>query len=376
MGSARLTQSQFSNPYSSMMPPKKRARTTATATASPAPSLAPSLSADATPLHILKRSYVTSRPATPSSFPASATDPWTTAQETALFKALIRYKPTGIHKHFHMLCISSFLRSHGHTLLPRPDGQQQERLVSHTRIVGIWEKLSALFDLETLDEREDQHALAIARAREQEDAQEEADVDDSSEEWVKEFALPESDGIVRRGISSDDEEDEEEATFSDMMWQRRFATDDLDIPSSPPALSIFRGRNGIVEDSRISASPAPTAESARTRKRASRGGAAIAQSATANRRQSTLQAAGRASRRSSRFDSETKSSPAPTQGEDEELSDEEEEGTEVAEEEDEEQEGEEKSTKVNKARAGAGSRRGRSGRGRGGSTTASRGRKR
>lgn len=355
------------------MPPKKRARTTATATASPAPSLAPSLSADATPLHILKRTHVISRPATPSSFPASATDPWTTAQETALFKALIRYKPTGIHKHFHMLCISSFLRSHGHTLLPRAEGQQLERLVSHTRIVGIREKLSALFDLETLDEREDQHALAIARAKEQETAQEEADVDDSGEEWVKEFALPESDGIVRRGISSDDEEEEEEATFSDMMWQRRFATDDLDIPSSPPSLSIFRGRNGVVEDSRISASPAPTAESARTRKRASRGGAATA---TATRRQSTLQAAGRASRRSSRFDSETKSSPAPTQDEDEELSGEEEEGTEVAEEEHEEQEGEEKSTKTNKARAGPSSRRGRSGRGRGGSTTASRGRKR
>lgn len=211
-----------------MMPPKKRARTTNTSATSPAPSLAPSASADATPLNILKRNYAVSRPATPSSFPTSPSDPWTTAQETALFKALIRYKPTGIHKHFHMLCISSFLRSHGHTLLPPPNGQHQERLVSHTRIAGIWEKLNALFDLEILDEREDQHALAAARAIVRgEDGQEEEEVEDSGEEWVKEFTLPESDGIIRRSMLLDDEEDDEEASFTDLMWRRRFATSTL-----------------------------------------------------------------------------------------------------------------------------------------------------
>jgi len=249
-------------------------------------------------------------------------------------------------------------------------------LVSHTRIAGIWEKLSALFDLEVLDEREDQHALAAARAKE-EDRSEEEDVDDSSEEWVKEFTLPESDGMRRRGMPSDDEEDEEEATFADMMWQRRFVVPEEDIPSSPPEMPIFRGRDGIVEDTRVSASPAPTAESTRTRKRASRGGAAGPLVAT-TRRQSTLQTAGRASRRSSRFDSEAKSSPAPTQGDEVELSEEKDEDAETAEEDEEEQDGEEKTTKSTKARPSLGSRRGRSerGKGRGGSVASSRGRKR
>jgi len=261
-------------------------------------------------------------------------------------------------------------------LLPPPNGQQQERLVSHTRIAGIWEKLSALFDLEVLDERENQHALAAARAKE-EDGQEEEEVDDSGEEWVKEFGLPESDGTIRRSLLSDDEEDDDEASFADMMWQRRFATHDEEIPSSPPEMPVFRGRDGVVKDSRVSASPAPTAESTRTRKRASRGGAATVPTAT-TRRQSTLQTTGRASRRSSRFDSEAKSSPAPTQADEEELSEQEEDGAEEVEEEDEEQEDEEKTTKSTKARPSLGSRRGRSerGKGRGGSVVSNRGKKR
>jgi len=248
--------------------------------------------------------------------------------------------------------------------------------VSHTRIAGIWEKLGALFDLETLDERENQHALAIAKAK-GEDSPEEVDVEESGEEWVKDFTLPESDGIVRRGISSDDDEEAEEASFGDLMWQRRFPSQNEDIPSSPPEMSVFRGRDGIVEDSVVSASPAPTAESTRTRKRASRGGATVAP-VTTRKRQSTLQASSRASRRSSRFDSEAKSSPAPTPGGEDELSAKEEDGKDDADEDDEDQEDEQEemliqSTKVKPSLV---SKRGKSGAGRGGSVAPRRGRKR
>lgn len=286
-----------------------------------------------------------------------------------------------------MLCISSFLRSHGHTLLPPPNGESQERLVSHTRIAGIWEKLGALFDLQTLDEREDQHALALAKANEPDRAEEvDVDVDESGEEWIKDFALPESNRFIRRGMSSDDEEDEEETTFGDMMWQRRFPStaEAEEIPSSPLEMPLFRGRDGVVENNRMSASPAPTVGSTRRGKRQSRGGAAAAAAppAAVTRRQSLLQTAGRASRRSIRLDSETKSSPAPAQENEEEKSSEDEEEDEDDEdgedtEESEEQAAEESDAKRTKTQPTRGARRGRPPRGgRGGAVASTRRRRR
>lgn len=96
-------------------------------------------------------------------------DPWTDEQETALLKAIIKWKPVGkllyvtgppgimirelyltilfyslgVHKHFRMLAISEHLKSQGYA----PSN------ADHMRIPGIWKKLASLYNLEALDER-------------------------------------------------------------------------------------------------------------------------------------------------------------------------------------------------------------------------------
>lgn len=67
-----------------------------------------------------------------------------------------------MHKHFRMLSIAQLMRNHGVSDV-------------HTSAAGIWQKLSTLYNLEGLDEREDL-----------------PDDPDSSPEW-KEFRLPERD---------------------------------------------------------------------------------------------------------------------------------------------------------------------------------------
>ncbi|KAF2402059.1 CT20-domain-containing protein [Trichodelitschia bisporula] len=117
------------------MPPRKRARVT-----------------PLTDTHKTTSNTTTAAPAAPTpTTQATAdilTDPWTDDEEILLFKSMIRWKPTGVHKHFRMLAISNALSSHGYTAASSP----------HTRIPGIWAKLRSLYDLDALDERENRHA--------------------------------------------------------------------------------------------------------------------------------------------------------------------------------------------------------------------------
>ncbi|KAF2456040.1 hypothetical protein BDY21DRAFT_54977 [Lineolata rhizophorae] len=137
-----------------------------------------------------------------------------------------------MHKHFHMLAIAMALRSHGHVTPATP----------HTRVPGIWAKLDALYDLPSLDLRENSFAF--------DGLPDPANRDD----WdrLPEFRLPGMGGLVPGGgggsgvrsgakggggkaattnatTAADDgnndgdagQEDNAQA-FADLIWARRF----------------------------------------------------------------------------------------------------------------------------------------------------------
>lgn len=91
------------------------------------------------------------------------------------------------------------MRSHGFATEDAP----------HTRIPGIWRKLNQLYELEALDERENQYAFS-----------EEADPTDPDDaDNIPEFELPEDD-------------------FGELMWQKRFHRDESAAASSPATMPI------------------------------------------------------------------------------------------------------------------------------------------
>ncbi|CAG7916605.1 unnamed protein product [Penicillium olsonii] len=138
-------------------------------------------------------------------------DPWTDEQETALLKAIIKWKPVGIHKHFRMLAISDYLKSQGYA----------PSTAEHMRIPGIWKKLGSLYNLEALDEREDS---VITDAN---------DDDDGSSERYCPFELPYEE-------------------YGDMMFERRLAMED--------SLSPVASRTSRADESRRGSTVADTDE--------------------------------------------------------------------------------------------------------------------
>lgn len=141
-------------------------------------------------------------------------DPWEDEQEIQLLKSMMKWKPTGkwhlslseintnvtgLHKHFRMISIHNDMTSHGFAT----------EKVPHTRIPGIWKKLDQLYDLETLDARENEFAFS-----------DDPDPTKREEaETLPDFELPEDE-------------------FGEMMWQSRFRESESPEASSPPIVPI------------------------------------------------------------------------------------------------------------------------------------------
>ncbi|KAF1968504.1 CT20-domain-containing protein [Bimuria novae-zelandiae CBS 107.79] len=124
-------------------------------------------------------------------------DAWADEQETQLFKSMMKWKPTGMHKHFRMISIHADMRSHGFATDDAP----------HTRIPGIWSKVASLYDLRALDEREDAYAFS----------EEPNPLDPDEAATIPDFELPEDE-------------------FGEMIWQQRFHRPESEPSSSPPTI--------------------------------------------------------------------------------------------------------------------------------------------
>ncbi len=105
----------------------------------------------------------------------------------------------GLHKHFRMISIHNDMTSHGFASEKAP----------HTRIPGIWKKLDQLYDLETLDARENEFNFA--------ESPDPTNHDETSD--FPDFELPEDE-------------------FGEMIWHSRFHDSEASASSSPPMVPI------------------------------------------------------------------------------------------------------------------------------------------
>ncbi|KAI1311865.1 hypothetical protein EDD11_003303 [Mortierella claussenii] len=110
---------------------------------------------------------------------------WDEAMEMALFYAAIKFKPIGMHKHFRMINLQKHFNKHSHT---------------QCTIAELWEKLGTMYNLQTLDEREDS-GMFVDEDEEEEESEEERDISfKNSEEFV--LPLHEFDHLVTEVESS------------------------------------------------------------------------------------------------------------------------------------------------------------------------------
>ncbi|KAF1832038.1 CT20-domain-containing protein [Decorospora gaudefroyi] len=154
-------------------------------------------------------------------------DAWADEQETQLLKSVMKWKPTGFHKHFRMINIHIDMHSHGFASDDAP----------HTRIPGIWKKLGQWYDLDALDTRENEFAFS--------DEPDPAAPDEALH--IPDFELPED-------------------VFGELMWNKRFHRETSAAASSPPMVPIQEYRDlyapgmGLLKDFRDSV-PSQKAES-------------------------------------------------------------------------------------------------------------------
>ncbi|KAJ5127018.1 hypothetical protein N7448_007797 [Penicillium atrosanguineum] len=143
-------------------------------------------------------------------------DPWTDEQETALLKAIIKWKPVGLHKHFRMLAIADYLKSQGFG----------PSTADHMRIPGIWKKLGTLYNLEALDERENSVITGTN------------DDDEDNHDMYCPFELPYDE-------------------YGDMMFERRLAAEGSSSPETSRHAESRRGST-VANTDEPRSSPAPS----------------------------------------------------------------------------------------------------------------------
>ncbi|KIW49403.1 hypothetical protein PV05_11083 [Exophiala xenobiotica] len=247
---------------------------------------------------------------TEESNPQMSPSHWTDDQESALLQALVRWKPVGMHKHFRIIAIREHLLSQG--VINAED--------AHTTISGIWAKLSSLYDLAKLDDRED----SVANI---------SDDPAKGSAYFRDFELPHED-------------------FEDLMWRKRLAPDGTQSPE------WSRRGSTVADTDEPRSSPNPGGGSTRSSVRGT--GRTTRRAGRSSRLQNEIETE-RSSRRTSKAnsvaDEDQTMDDAGDENEEEPATGEEEES-----EEDEEQEPEEK--KAGSTRAGRGGRRGRGRRGR------------
>jgi MRG-binding protein len=121
-----------------------------------------------------------------------------------------------------MIQIQNQLASHGFT---SPN-------LSHTRIPGIWAKLESLYDLEVLDERENNHMGILATPSDSEPSEQDDDEEKQDEDAENPWR--------RRNFNLPDDE------YQELAFSRRLAQDR---PSSPEAIEgLSRTRNLLGDD--------------------------------------------------------------------------------------------------------------------------------